>query len=930
MRKLHCLLLATSCIASIVTASAASAQTITPAAADDSAADDNADNRDIVVTGSLIRGIAPAGSAVIGLNPADARAIGASTANDLLASLPQVGNFFNQVVTGVSGVAGSNGSIPIARPNLRNLPGGNTSGGAQTLVLLDGHRVVPLGTQQLAVDPEFIAPLVIQRVEALTDGGSAVYGSDALGGVINFITRDRFDGLQVDGRFGIADSSTSWEAGFLAGKDWGSGSAYIAYRHTQRDAIYGSDRDFVRRFDPLTGVNTGRNCAAGPNVSAGSGANARTYVLSGNNLVAGSPLNCDLSDDLTYIPSTRADNVFASLMQQLDDNLRFDVKLYYAQRAIRATNGTLGNGQLGTGAETTVTLSPTNPNYRPLPVGDVNFGLAQSVRFSLAPVLGARSATQDTNLDTFNITPRFTYDLGSDWQVQALFNYGRGTVDFSNAQINNPRGAGPLSTLAANGTLNPYAISATAAAAIRAYDVGIGVNEYFNYRAIVDGPLFQLPGGAVRVALGVEYGEDNFSRRQTNANTYVLSPKATYSQNVKSVFGEIQVPVLGEETSGVDLDVSVSGRYDDYNDVGGTFNPKVGVTFQPFEMLTIRGSWGQSFNAPTPADQVGIGASTAGPVPGAFLQFPPATPGRCGVTGLPACSATGVAGIFLGGTSPGLTPQTAENWSAGFDFRPVDGLYFSASYYHIDLNGTIGRPISGAILTDFYQGYPDLWLFQPTGQQAAAFIATVPAAGVSAAIANPTSTSQAQVILGFANGLPVTAPVQVLLDTRVTNLGRTKLDGIDFAAGFALPTGFGSIDGRIAGNYRLNQNTQTRPGGPTFDNLAVDATRYNLTANLGTTIGGFRAQATINHQPGFTRSPNAAGQARVSAFDIVNLFFGYNFQGTGLTENLSFNINVGNVFDEAPPLFLDAGAPGYLTDRTTIGRSVQFGINKRF
>ncbi|KPH66079.1 hypothetical protein ADT71_08305 [Novosphingobium sp. ST904] len=99
-------------------------------------------DNEIVVTGTLIRGIAPAGSNVVGITEEQSKVSGGTSTNEVLASLPQVSNFFGIVPAGVSPVSGANASNPIARPNLRALPAANTSGGAQTLVLIDGHRVV--------------------------------------------------------------------------------------------------------------------------------------------------------------------------------------------------------------------------------------------------------------------------------------------------------------------------------------------------------------------------------------------------------------------------------------------------------------------------------------------------------------------------------------------------------------------------------------------------------------------------------------------------------------------------------------------------------------------------------------------------------------------------------------------------------------------
>ncbi|MGC4110288.1 MAG: TonB-dependent receptor plug domain-containing protein [Nocardioides sp.] len=193
------------------------------------------ESKDIVVTGSQIRGIAPAGSNVIGLGEQQIAATGAVTTNDLLAKIPQATNFFNVLPQPGGGTAGGNSVSTINRPNLRNLPGSSTSGAALTLVLFDGHRVVGAGIGTVAVDPDAIPPGAIERVEAITDGGSAVYGSDAIGGVINFITRKRFDGVKVEAHYGFGDDYWTWDANTIVGKDWGSGSIYAAYSYSKHD-----------------------------------------------------------------------------------------------------------------------------------------------------------------------------------------------------------------------------------------------------------------------------------------------------------------------------------------------------------------------------------------------------------------------------------------------------------------------------------------------------------------------------------------------------------------------------------------------------------------------------------------------------------------------------------------------------------------------
>lgn len=876
---------------------------------------DQVTSEPIVVTGTLIRGIAPAGSNVIGVSSQDIEATGASSTSQVLSTVPQVGNFFNALPAGVSPQAGANASNPINRPNLRNLPGANTSGGAQTLVLFDGQRVVGAGIQQVAVDPDIIAPGVIERVDAMTDGGSAVYGSDALGGVINFITRRKFDGLQANARYGFGENFKSIDASVMAGKDWGSGGFYLAYGYSHHDSVFGSDRDWVKQVNWDTGIPTGRNCAA-PNVTIGS----TSYVPSGSGITAGGPNVCDYSDSVAIYPTSTLHTVFARLSQNLSDSVRFDVTALYANRAIDAIGGTLGTGALGTGATGQATLSIASPYYRN--PGDANAGQSQVVRFDYSPLFGARSATQETDLDTWRIAPSVSVELGSDWELSALFSYGRANTSFRNAQIS----AAAQSAALANGSLNPYDVgsaSTALASSLLKYARGTGRNELFDYRAILDGPLFTLPGGEVRAAVGYEHMQDNFRRQTTNASTYVFQDPTSYTQKVDSVFGELQVPIIGYDNAMPflnELTLSASGRYDKYNDFGDTFNPKFSATLRPVEWIAIRANWGKSFTAPSPVDQLGVLASTVQTVPAALLRTP------SGVTAAP-----GETGLFVAGTAPGLQPQKATNWSVGMEVEPpfIQGLTLNASYYNIDLSGTIGRPVTSADLTDYYANFPQLYSVRPSGQELAAYLTQFNPANLSFTVLNPTSTSQALISSGG-----VVSPVLVTLDTRSRNLGTAQLDGIDFSAKYVLDTRIGSFDASVSGNYRLSQKSQALPSLPVSDDLAFNTPVFRMQGTLGTTIGSLRAQVIWNHTSGYKRGNVEFGQTRVSSFDAINLFFKYDVKSkSALTDDLSFTLNVQNLFDVAPPEFRSATGIGYdttLGSAFSIGRIVQLGVSKKF
>jgi iron complex outermembrane receptor protein len=889
-------------------------------------ADDAAEGREIVVTGTLIRGIAPVGNNVIGIGDQQIESSGATTTNQILQTLPQLSNYFNQLPIGPAPVAGSNGTNPIQKPNLRNLPGAVTGGGAATLVLIDGHRVVGGGTQQVAVDPDILAPDAIQRVEALTDGGSAVYGSDALGGVLNFITRKRFDGLEAGIRYGIGKDYQSVDGSILAGRDWGSGSAYVSYSYSWHDAIYGIDRDYAKRIDWNTGIPTGRNCAA-PTVSAGTGAAAATYVISGNALTRGGPNTCDASDYTALYPAATLHNVYAKLTQDLTDTIHFDMSVLYANRKVTGNNGPLGlNGSsLGT-----VTIASTNPIYRS--TGDANAAATQTIRFNYAPVSGNFGMVNRTDLETWAVTPSVAVDLSDKWQLRTLASYGRAVVSYRNNVIN-----AAAQTAAINaGTLNPYDVAASSPAALAAIlggiEQGTGRNSFFDGRAILDGTLLTIPGGDVRVAVGGEYMDDTFKRRATNA-ALVLQPYSSYNQNVISAFGEVQVPLVSESNGSPflrGLGLSASARYDKYNDFGHTFNPKVGIDYKPVDWITIKGNWGKSFTAPSPSDELGTFTASAILAPGQFLIPPPQVPGVCGGS-LPACSIAGTAGVSTtSGAVAGLQPQKATQWSLGAVIEPpfIPGLRISASYFAIDLKGTISRP-TGTNLTPFYNNFPNLWIYRPTGQQLAAALSTLNPANVGFTIVNPTSTAQAIVRSGGTE-----QTVGVFLDTLVRNIGENWIEGIDFAVNYAHETGFGSVDASVAGNIPTRRDNQQSSVAPVIDQL-VNASHLRLAATLGATIGNLRAQATLFHTAGYLRSDASAasafGQERLAAFDTVNLFFKYDVPGKGVFENLSFTVNVNNVFDEDPSLYKSTGLNGYDVDHSqTLGRFFQFGVRKKF
>lgn len=908
---------ATTSILAMTIAIASPAQVLAQAAdqLDSGAGDQSSEGgEDIVVTGTLIRGIAPTGSNVVSLSKDAVAATGATTTTELLATIPQMANMFNTLPQISPGTAST---LQVVRPNLRNTPSDNFATGASTLILVDGHRLVNIGVAQVAPDPNTLPPGAIERVEVVTDGGSSTYGADAVGGVINFVTRQRFDGAQVDARYGFADDYYAWDVNAIVGKDWGSGSAYISYTHSQHDNIMGRDRDYAKSIDWNTGIPSGRQCAS-PNITIGTGAAATSYVVSGGGLAAGGPNTCDPSDDVDLFPSEKQDSVFARLTQNLSDSLKFDVSAYYSRRTSTAVGVPLAMGSTVT-VRSPVTNPATGNFYYRNVAADPNAN--QVISYNYVPAFG-RDAFKGTNaFEQWGVTPTFTANLDDNWQLRAMFNYGRSHSSYQADDLNTN-----ALTAAANGTtastaLNPYDIAATNPAILanlRNWErAGDAKDEIINFRLIVDGKLFSLPGGDVRVALGAEHLTENFSFRSAFSTRGAVNslPYARYNRSVKSLFGELQVPIVGSGNSLPfihALDLSLAARYDHYSDFGSTFNPKIGVSLKPIEWITLRGNWGKSFNAPTPLDQLGVATSTIA-FNSVFFVVPPGTTAPTSGT---------VNSVAIQGAMPGLKPQTADTWSIGLEVSPpfLAGFRGSISYYHIDYRGTLSKaPITNPTL--LFASFPEFITFNPTEAQIRA---------LAAQASNPTAVDPLFV--------PGALPVFQLIDFRTTNLGNTKLSGLDYSVSYQRPTGFGSVDARIGGNIQLNRKTQASPIAPFLDDLAFGVSTSSFSASLGANIGNLRAQATWNHTAGYRvmRAPNLP-QDRVASFNVVNLFFKYDVKGQGLAQDLAFTLNVNNVFDTDPPAYKITGgtgggiglSPGY-ANGATLGRFIQFGASKKF
>jgi iron complex outermembrane receptor protein len=903
-----------------VSALAQAAPAAAPAPADEQVA--GSTDKDIIVVGTLIRGTTAVGSQTLSVDSKTIADKGAMSTNEILTLIPQIANSFNGRFEGDP--RGVSAGISISKPNLRGLPSSNTSSSATTLVLLNGMRLTPVGVNQAAVDADIIPAAVLEGVDALTDGGSSLYGADAVAGVLNFRTKRKFDGVKVDGNFGFGTTIKGfheWDATITAGKSWKSGNAYISVGHSERDIILNGQTKWANgTVYNAAGVasNTYTQCLSPV------GTETRWYrfgaapaSFTSNSQAPGAgvfPIGtaCDQISSETYSPGQKRTNVFASLSQEVADNIDLRVTAYWTKRATELLGYPRGFTSAGSPLTSGALVGAAFPGAL---VGSLTV-IPGGTGFSF----GANSAyvNKPTRLgfETWGITPELTLKLGGDWQLRNSVHFGRST--------NYQRFPGVNTVLAqcyitgctgiAAGQLNPLNVAAASAAVINDVtnyeDAQDTVQQLFLLRSVADGPLFALPGGDAKLAVGVEYQNNSANSRLSSGQVGSLAalPYMKADRNAKSVFAELSLPL----TSFAVLSGSV--RYDNYSDFGSTTNPNIGLTIKPVSWFKLYGHWNTSFNAPTAIDDLNIGTGrfvcgiyVAG---GAAGQRPTDPLSR-------DTSKQGTCAMVLQGSSPGLEPQTAKSWAVGFEATPVSGLRFGGEFYSIDFKNVLGSLDPSNINT--YATNPDLYTYNVS----------------DSASSNPYTYKQilSQLTNGAALGLqqPLASNIAIVVDTRTTNLNAAKVEGVDFHIFYDTDTSFGHLALGLSGT----QNTRARitKGGVASNELGHGSARFFATSFVAWDKGPLSAKMTVNYSGKFhdIAINNLGVSEDVHPFVVANLNLGYNFtNSSGPLSGTALRVIVDNLFDESPQSIrrVNTNNPSY--DNWTLGRVIKFGISKKF
>jgi iron complex outermembrane receptor protein len=787
--------------------------------------------------------------------------------------------------------------------NLRGL------GTESTLVLLDGRRIAPGGSQGQFYDVSVFPSNAIERIEVVADGASAIYGSEAVGGVVNFITKRDYQGAETRLRYGSGDGFDERKLAQNFGMTWDSGDVFVAYEHFERSGLLGSEREVITQdLRPWGGPDLRDNFGSPGTIVVGGvtyaipqGQDGRS--LSASQLVPGTRNQIDINEGRTYLADQERDSLALNLRQSLTENLEIWYGGYYNRREYE------GQGLSANSGAATATLSvprsnpffvhPTNPAATSV---SVNYGFLNDFR-----------AISTGGEEGFHNAVGLTWDVAGDWTVDVYGSYSGNKAERRiDGQVRTVNLAAALADSNPATAFNPFCDGfvfecnnpATLARLSGFSYIG---SEITTKDAVAkgSGSLFDLPGGSVRAALGVQYTDTRMlfanGRNTTTVEDNPDIPWHGVPRDVKAVFAEVLVPIVGSENSiaGVRrLELSLAGRYEDYSDFGDTSNPKFGLNWAPFDDFMVRASYGTSFRAPTLFDIDPIGSTG----PGATSFTDPRTGQQ-------------IRGINLQGPRPGLQPESATTISAGFDWTPsfAPGLRASVTWYDVDYVDRLSGLATTTLLANEAL-FPQYVIRDPSAEL------------VLQLMASPYYTSPAE----------PPQNIRIIVDSRRGNIGGLRQRGIDASLSYAWDTGIGNWSAGVDANYLLTADQSAAPGFSYVDVLDVinNPVTPRARARLAWNQGDWRADAFVNYVGGYKNDLVPPAQD-VDSWVTLDLSVAWSptFGGDAVWgEGWRFALSATNALDEEPPVVINTlvGNQGAYdsSNASAIGRVVGLEVTK--
>jgi len=856
----------------------------------------------VTVTGSAIKRIAAEGALPVQIiSKKDIERSGVTSVVELMQSLSAVQG---GVVEGDTVGGGGGGQATVSIHNL---------GGDRTLVLLNGRRLI--GEAGGAVDLNMIPLAMIDRVEVLTDGASALYGSDAVAGVVNFITRTNSTTKNISVSASVPTESGGKErnasiSGGFGDLDSDGFNVMLGLSFDKRDSLTAAQRDFSKtgvihfghegkRYEFFNGSPSGIPGNVNvPTLKADGtyGADARNAYLAQNGQCApmhvkdGATCYFDYAGTVEAFPERERSNFYGSFSKKLGDNhlLRADVLLGKTK-----TSGKIAAvpGQVLVDVNGPFAAQLASVGYTPAYLSSIGLDPSRPAAVSYRAFdLGNRTSTFDR--DTKGLWLSLEGQLAG-WDYNASLGYQQAVVDESNSGYPLAKAFG---NLLRSGVWNPFVLpgqqSQAALDAAKAimisgvYDSEKSTLANADVRASRE--LFSLAGGKAALAIGASFAQDKVSTdpsavargvggvngddQRFGDGTVVIPYSA--KRDTMGLFGEIVAPISKtfEVTAGV--------RYDDYRHIASATNGKVSFRFQPNSAFLLRGSMGTGFRVPTltqlynPLQEFGVTATQ--------YDCTPEMAAMAASKGAVCQASKKQYNVFTGGNQQ-IQPEESKQATLGFRLEPTRDFSFGADYWWVGIDKTFGSVDENEAFGNVNK-YSSLWLVYTD---------------------------------------PVTGEKFLAYNASQTNLGKSYSSGIDLDATARFNTPLGKLTSNLRATYMLRDKQQLLANGEYFSTIAdnhpsIGEVTFRWKGQLANTLqsGRWTHAANVNFQSGYKDFPaevygiNADGtyngddrvvRLKVKPYVTLDWQTAYAWN-----KQLTLTAGIKNVFDKAPPLSLRA------------------------
>lgn len=906
----------------------------------------------VTIIGSNIKRIKDIGTLpVTSLSESDIENTGAQTGDELLRSIPQLGEVaFNneRVIGGVNDARGDVSSI-----NLRGVGTGNT------LTLLNGRRLVlHPGTQSenfvpvSTVNANTLPVSGLRSLQVLRDGAAAIYGSDAVAGVINYQLEDDYEGSRASLSYGTSDGTSLSQTTFnyLTGFGFNDGKSHLtaSFSYFERNGMMASERPYsaikdLRNYPGLderfvgdtqldnrtTSTPWGEfrssslktfhiqpDSMSGCVVDLGNGICADKGSISGGS--DGRKLRFDAASLRSMTSDAERKNFYGYLTHDLGDGKEFFAEAIYYDATVNRLREQSGN--LTAQRFTIAANAAHNP-----------FGENVQVRRYRAIDTGQRDI--EVNDESYRLLAGVSGSFDQwDWESAALYSQAE-TNDLARnrirasafqAAINNTDPSKAYNPFNGADIANPTTMDSTvnSQAVIDQFMVDVSRDSKTSLTLVdyklSNSDLWSVPAGGVGLALGTEFRHETFEDDRDDlldgSNPFVdqvtgkvlsgsdvlgssPTPDSRGTRDVYSAYAEFLIPLI--DTNSQYMEMQLAARYENFSDVGDAMKPKIAIFWETSEWLSLRASYAEGFRAPNLPQVVAEGVARSN------TFYDPLTDSRYGI-------------LDIRSGSDDLKPEDDENTSFGVVFQPTDDLTFTADWWKIEQNGLVGiLPAQTHLLYD-------------------------------ALLRTQGSSNPAVVRDGVDNEV-------VQINNRYMNLDVRNIQGVDVSVVYDWETSFGEWDisltaaklqkfeqeaDAISAQVIAAQKAGTLPdditvagagdlmrqnGRPEIRARAAINWRYNQwgAGIRGSYVSDFEETSTT------TKIDDEVILLPIDSFSRINLYADYRFKGEHFLNNSKVRFGINNVEDNAPPI-ADESFGYFSSVHSNRGRYFYVTFSKKF